>query len=156
MRRIFILLVSFAFHIVLFSQSKSIEKFRKVHQEDQNVFFYSTTLKMLNTENTPEFKDVIKDIEKIMVLHYKKENQRFSIEDITQLKANLKKEKYVELIVINENVNKVNLYKRDKKDRTVGFTALVDNKESLVLIDVKGSIDFKEFMDLKNKIDLKF
>ena len=85
MRRTFILLVLSAVHIVIFSQSRSMEKFRKEFKEDQNVFFYSSTLKMLNTENSPEFEDMLKDVEKIMVLNYNKENQSFDIEDISQL-----------------------------------------------------------------------
>ena len=58
-------------------------------------------------------------------------------------------------MVINQNGNNINLYKRDKRGKTVGFAALIDNKDGMVLIDVKGSIDFNKFMDLKNKIDLK-
>jgi len=109
---------------------------------------------MLNTDNNPAFKDLAKDIEKIMVLIYKKEKQKISREDIIQLKDNLKKEKYVALMLINENGNNIDLYKRDKKGKTVGFAALIDNKDGLVLIDIKGSIDVSKFMDLKKKIDL--
>lgn len=140
--------------IIVLSQSNSMEKFRKVYPEDQNVFFYSSTLNMLNTDNNPAFKDLAKDIEKIMVLIYKKEKQKISREDIIQLKDNLKKEKYVALMLINENGNNIDLYKRDKKGKTVGFAALIDNKDGLVLIDIKGSIDVSKFMDLKKKIDL--
>ena len=126
--------------IIVLSQSNSMEKFRKVYPEDQNVFFYSSTLNMLDTDNNPAFKDLAKDIEKIMVLIYKKEKQKISREDIIQLKDNLKKEKYVALMLINENGNNIDLYKRDKKGKTVGFAALIDNKDGLVLIDIKGSI----------------
>lgn len=155
MRRTFIVLFTLFIYTGLFSQSKSIEKFRKTYPEDQNVFFYSSTLNMLNVEESPEFEDLIKDIEKIAVLIYKKEEREFGSEQINGIVAGLKREKYVELMVISDSGNKINLYKKDKRDRTVGFAALVDNEESLVLIDVKGSIDFKKFMELKNKIDLK-
>lgn len=155
MRRTFIVLFSLFIYTGLFSQSKSIEKFRKAYPEDQNVFFYSSTLNMLNVEESPEFEDLIKDIEKIAVLIYKKAEREFDSEKINGIVTGLKREKYVELMVISDSGNKINLYKKDKRDRTVGFAALVDNEESLVLIDVKGSIDFKKFMELKNKIDLK-
>lgn len=144
-----------AAQIIVFSQCKSMEKFRNDFPEDQNVFFYSSTLNMLDTDNSPEFKDLIKDIDKIMVLIYEKEKQKFSKDDIIKLRNDLKKEEYVDLMVINQNGNNINLYKRDKRGKTIGFAALIDNKDGLVLIDVKGSIDFNKFMDLKNKIDLK-
>lgn len=155
MRRTIIIVFSLLIQISLSAQSKTIEKFRKAYPEDQNVFFYSSTLNMLNIEESLDFEDLIKDIEKIAVLIYKKENKAFSAEKISGIVESLKKEKYVELMIINESGNKINLYKKDKRDKTVGFAALVNNEESLVLIDVKGSIDFKKFMELKNKIDLK-
>lgn len=156
MRRILLLLfLLFTAQIIALTQSNSMEKFRKAYPEDQNVFFYSSTLKMLDTDNNPEFGDLIKDIDKIMVLIYEKEKQKFTKDDIIKLKKNLKKEKYVDLMLINQNGNNINLYSRDRKGKTIGFAALINNKESMVLIDVKGSIDFSKFMDLKNKIDLK-
>ena len=155
MRRALLLLISLIINVALFSQSRSIEKFRKAYQEDENVFFYSSTLKMLNMEGLPDFEDIVKDIDKIAVLIYKKENQKFTARELYQLTKNLEKEKYVELMIINDKGNKINLYKKEKRGRTTGFAAFVDNKESLVLIDVKGSIDFKKFMELKNQIDLK-
>jgi hypothetical protein len=155
MKKVFILFFLAMTCVIVTAQSKSIERFRKLHKEDQNVFFYSSTIKMLNNENEPEFADLIKDIDKVMVLLYEKEKQKFNTQDIIELKNNLQKEKYVPLLIINENNNTINLYKRDRKEKTVGFSAIVDNKESLVIIDVKGSIDFKKFMEFKNKIDLK-
>jgi hypothetical protein len=155
MKKVFILFFLAVTCIIAAAQSKSIERFRKIHKEDQNVFFYSSTIKMLNTENEPEFADLIKDIDKVMVLLYEKEKHKFNTQEIIQLKNDLQREKYVPLLLINENNNTINLYKRDRKEKTVGFSAIVDNKERLVIIDVKGSIDFKKFIEFKNKIDLK-
>lgn len=155
MKRILILFYFVLFPLVLLSQSKSIERFRKSYKEDQNLFFYSSTIKMLNTENDSAFEDLIKDVEKIMVLFYDKEKQHFDHNEIADLKNELENEKYVTLLIINEKGSEINLYKRDRKNKTVGFAALIDNTKNLVIIDVKGSIDFRKFMDLKNKIDLR-
>lgn len=155
MKKLLFLLILAVTHVIVAAQSKSIERFRKLHKEDQNVFFYSSTMKMLNTENEPEFADLIKDIDKVMVLLYEKEKQKLKAQEITGLKNDLNKEKYVPLMLINENGNTINLYKKDKKEKTIGFAALVDNKDNFVIIDVKGSIDFKKFIEFKNRIDLK-
>ena len=141
--------------VIVLSQSKSIERFRKAYKEDQNLFFYSSTMKMLNTENEPAFGDLIKNIEKIMVLYYDKEKQHFKRQEIIQLRHDLENENYVPLLMINENGSTISLYKRDRKNKTVGFTALVDNMQNLIIIDAKGSIDFNKFMEIKDKIDLK-
>ena len=136
-------------------QSKSINRFRADHPENSNMFFYSSTLKMLNTENVPEFADLIKDIEEIRILNYDKEKQHLSSEYITGLKKALENEDYNNLMMMNEKGNAINLYSRERHGKTVGFVALVEDKVSLTLIDLVGSIDVKKFMQLKSKLDTK-
>jgi hypothetical protein len=140
---------------LLSAHSKSISRFRADHPENSNMFFYSSTLKMLNTENAPEFADLIKDIEEIRILNYDKEKQHLSLEYIAGLKKALESEDYNNLMMMNEKGNAINLYSREKHGKTVGFVALVEDKGSLTLIDLVGSIDVKKFMQLKNKLDTK-
>jgi len=145
----------FFYSLTMAGQSKSIDQFRKEYKEDNNVFIYSSTLQMLNTENNPEFADLIKDIEEIRVLNYTRANQKFTADRITTLKTSLKKEEYTELMIINEKDNKINLYGREKRGKTVGFVALVENPETFVVIDVDGNLDIHKFMQLKSKLDTK-
>jgi hypothetical protein len=145
----------FFYSLNLAGQSKSIDRFRKEFKEDNNVFIYSSTLQMLNSENNPEFADLTKDIEEIRVLNYTKAGRKFTTDQITALKTSLKEEKYSELMIINEKDNKINLYSREKRGKTVGFVALVENPETFVVIDVDGSLDIQKFMQLKSKLDTK-
>jgi hypothetical protein len=137
------------------AQSKSISRFRADHPENSNMFFYSSTLKMLNTENNSELADLIKDIEEIRILNYDKTKQHLSPEYITGLKKALASEDYNNLMMMNEKGNAINLYGREKHGKTVGFVALVEDKGSLTLIDLVGSIDIKKFMQLKNSLDAR-
>jgi hypothetical protein len=57
--------------------------------------------------------------------------------------------------MINEKGNSINLYTRERKGRMAGLVAIVENKESLVLIDLIGSVDIKKFLELKQKLDTK-
>ena len=136
-------------------QSKSIDKFRKEYKEDNNVFVYSSTLKMLDTDENPEFADLVKDIEEIRVLNYTIANQRFTADEIKDLKNDLKDEQYKELLILTEQGNKVFLYGKEEKEKTVGFVALVENTETFMIIDVTGGLDFNKFMQLKSKLDTK-
>jgi hypothetical protein len=137
------------------AQSKSISRFRADHPENTNMFFYSSTLKMLNTQNVPGFADLIKDIEEIRILNYDKEKQHLSSEYVAGLKKALAGEDYNNLMMMNEKGNAINLYSREKHGKTVGFVALVEDKSSLTLIDLVGSIDVNKFMQLKNSLDTK-
>lgn len=147
--------VLFFYTLTVAGQSKSIDRFRKEYKEDNNVFIYSSTMQMLNTEENPEFSDLVKGIDEIRVLNYTKAGQRFNAKEITALKSDLKEEDYKELMIINEKENKICLYGREKRGEMVGFVALVDNLETFVIIDVDGNLDFRKFMQLKNQLDIK-
>lgn len=140
---------------ICLGQSKSISNFRSDFKEDFNVFFYSSTLKMLNKENDPELADILKDIEEIKVLNYNKQNQAFKAGDIAALKTALDKESYKNIMMIRENGNSIQVYNREKKGKTYGFVAIIENPENLILIDLIGSIDIKKFMALQKKIPFK-
>lgn len=137
------------------AQSKSISRFRADHPENTNMFFYSSTIKMLNTQNNPGFADLIKDIEEIRVLNYDKEKQHLSPEYISALKKSLAGEDYNNLMMMNEKGSAISLYSKEKHGKMVGFVALIEDRGSLTLIDLVGGIDVKKFMQLKNDLDAK-
>lgn len=151
--RSIIYLLFLVFPISVYGQSKSVSSFRSDFKENTNMFFYSSTLKMLNTENNAEFADLIEGIEEIRVLNYDKAKQKFSGKDVAALKSDLTKESYNMMIMLNEKGNSVFVYGKEKKGRTAGVVAIVENTASLVLIDLIGTIDVKKFMELKNKLD---
>jgi len=140
---------------MLYGQSKSITHFRADHKENSNMFFYKSTLQMLNTENNPDLASLLKDIEEIRVLNYDKGKQHLSAADITDLKKAIREENYNNLMMMNEKDHKIDLYSREKREKTVGFIAFVENRESLILIDLAGSIDVAKFMELKQKLDTR-
>jgi hypothetical protein len=145
----------FFYSLSLAGQSKSIDRFRKEFKEDNNVFIYSSTLKMLNTEENPEFSDLIKDIEQIRVLTYSSDKKHFVTDEITRLRDNLRDEQYRDLMILTEQGNKIYLYGKEKREKTVGFVALIESIDKFIIIDVVGSLDFNKFMQLKSKLDSK-
>jgi hypothetical protein len=149
---IFILLLGM---FPVFSQSKSITRFRSDFKENSNMFFYSSTLKMLNTENNPEIAEILDEIEEIRVLNYNRADQKFGKTDIAALKQDLVKETFNSILMINEKGNSVNVYNREKKGKTIGIVAIVENSESLVLIDLIGNIDVNKFLELKKKLETR-
>jgi hypothetical protein len=151
MRKILFLFLAIL-SVSVFGQSKSITNFRSDFKETSNMFFYSSTLKMLNTENNPEFSDILDGIEEIRVLNYTKSDHKFDKAAIDGLKGALLEETYNTIMMINEKGNSVNVYGREKKGRTVGMVAIIEDTGNLVLIDLIGTIDIKKFMDLKQKL----
>ncbi|MBN2805021.1 MAG: DUF4252 domain-containing protein [Prolixibacteraceae bacterium] len=154
MRKLFVIFILLS-PTLLWAQSKSVTRFRADFKENTNAFFYPSTLKMLNPNNDPDLAAIIDGIEEIRVLNYNKAEQRFGASEITTLKKNLQEETYNNLMAINEKGNTINLYGRDKKGKTVGFVAIVENTSSLIVIDLIGTIDIKKFMELKKQLDNK-
>src|SRR4030065_805650 len=116
MRKILLLILSIL-SVSVFCQSKSITNFRSDFKENSNMFFYSSTRKMLNTENNPEFADILDGIEEIKVLNYNKADQKFKKEDVAGLKSALQDEAFNNIMTINEKGNSLNVYGREKKGR---------------------------------------
>ncbi len=154
MRKILVLLF-ISVTLQAYSQSKSITSFRSDFKENSNMFFYSSTLKMLNTENNIEFAAILEDIEEIRFLNYQKSAQKFTKDDISALKSKLQGESYNNIMMMNENGNSINIYNREKKGRTTGMVAIIENSQELILIDLIGSIDVRKFLELKNKIQTR-
>ena len=62
-----ILFVFVLLPVLTFAQSKSVNRFRSDFKENSNLFFYSSTIKMLNSDNNPEFAGILNGIEEIRV-----------------------------------------------------------------------------------------
>lgn len=154
MRKILVIFILLS-PTLLWAQSKSVTLFRSDFKENTNAFFYPSTLKMLNPNNDPDLAAIIDGIEEIRVLNYNKAEQRFGATEINTLKKDLQEETYNNLMAINEKGNTINLYGRDKKGKTVGFVAIVENSSNLIVIDLIGTIDIKKFMELKKQLDNK-
>lgn len=138
---------------IINAQSKSVSRFRDHHKENSNLFFYKSTLNMLNSERNKDLAEILDDVEEIRVLNYSKSQQNFGEEEIKDLRKSIEKENYQYVLVINENGNSITLYNRTKRDKTVGFLSIVENDESLILIDLTGSVDVKKFMQIKDRLD---
>lgn len=137
------------------AQSKSIDRFRVNRKELSNLFFYSSTLKMLNTENNPELAEMLGGIEEIKVLNYDRDSQKITREEMNTLKSGLESESYNVLLSMKEKGLLLTLYGRDRKGKTVGMVAIMEEGSKLVLVDLQGAVDVKKFMQLKQKIDMQ-
>jgi hypothetical protein len=149
------LLCLFLLPLPSMAQSKSITRFRSDFKEDNNLFFYSSTLKMLNKDNDPNLVEILNDIDEIRVLNYNKTSRKLELQDIVSLKNALQKEQYQNIMMVNEKGNSLNVYGREKNGKPCGFVAIIENTQNLVLIDLIGTIDMKKFMALQKKIPIK-
>jgi len=153
MRQITLILLSLLFSLNAVSQSESIADFRKEHKETNGLFFYSSTLRMFNLEDNDEMRDLVKNIKKIKVLNYEKEKQPLDKQDIKHLRQALKAENYKKVMEMNSSERKMTIFVLQDGKTIEGVSAIIDQADKLILVDLEGSVDLKKVGVLLKKLE---
>lgn len=126
-----------------FAQSTTITDLKKDKLTNMGLYFYPSTLRMVNLDNNEEFNRLIQDIEKLIFF---KMNGKFESIDMYNLVSQLQsEEQFEEYVVVDGPTKKFYLLGRDKPTETVGI-ALLDNEH--YVFDVAGSLELKELPKL--------
>lgn len=126
-----------------FAQSTTITDLKKDKLTNMGLYFYPSTLRMVNLDNNEEFNRLIQDIEKLIFF---KMNAKFESIDMYNLVTQLQsEEQFEEYVVVDGPTKKFYLLGREKPTETVGI-ALLDNEH--YVFDVAGSLELKELPKL--------
>lgn len=145
-RGIFFLLF-FLFSIVLTEKSNAqcdaVTALKDKNFIEMSLFFYPSTLRMVNLDNNEEFNRLIQDIDKLIFF---KMNQDFEAKDFYDLVKKLQfDEEMEEYIVVDGPSKKFYLLGREDPTETVGV-AMIENQP--FVFDVAGSLELKEIPKL--------
>ena len=133
--------------MAIIAQSKTTVALQNDY-ETQDFFFYNNTLRMLNQQEDPAFDALIKDIEKLKLLIVKKTKAL----DYSKVVSDYKKEHFEVAMSSRIKGKNFDVYlKGDKK--TEGMLVLVNDKESLMVLDIVGSIALDKVTSLYNTLD---
>ncbi len=135
------------------AQSKTTEALEKKHSDALKLFFYQNTLRMLNQKNDPNFDELIKDIEKMKFLLIKKGENNFNPAGYKQLVSDYKKEAFEEIMTSRFDGKNFDIFLKEKDGKTKGMLVLVNDKESLYVLDILGSININKVTDLYSTLD---
>lgn len=135
------------------AQSKTTEALAKKHTDALSLFFYNNTLRMLNQSNDPNFDELIKDIEKMKFLLIKKDEKSFNSAGYKQLVGDYKSEEFEEIMTSRFEGKNFDIFLKEKNGKTKGMLVLVNDKESLYVLDILGSININKVTDLYSTLD---
>lgn len=135
------------------AQSKTTEALEQKHSDALKLFFYHNTLRMLNQKNDPNFDELIKDIEKMKFLLIKKGENNFNPAGYKQLVGEYKKEAFEEIMTSRFDGKNFDIFLKEKDGKTKGMLVLVNDKESLYVLDILGSININKVTDLYSTLD---
>lgn len=151
---IFIVLLS---PIFLMAQSqKSINSFYKKYMQYENmtnVNLQGWVLQMAsNYVDEEKEKEILNKITKLRVM-VMEESNLIKKEDVSQLKSDVKKEEYYELMQINEGKSKIDFYIRQMGDEITDVLVLVNDEDSFVLLSLEGNFKFSDLNDLQFDVE---
>lgn len=129
--------------LITHAQSSAITDLKEDQLTNMSLYFYPSTLRMVNLDNNEEFNRLIQDIEKLIFF---KMNGKFENIDMYNLVNHLQSnEDFEEYVVVDGPTKKFYLLGREQPTETVGV-ALLDNEH--YVFDVAGSLELKELPKL--------
>ncbi|QSE96083.1 DUF4252 domain-containing protein [Fulvivirga lutea] len=145
-------LLLLALPVICFSQSKTTKAFHDDHEDAFVLFFYSNTLKMLNQDDNPEFEELIKDIDKMKFIRVDKAAENVDKDDYKELVASYYDEDFEDLMTMRHEGMNVNAYIQEEDGVTTGIVLLMQDNESLSILDIKGSVAISKLATLISKV----
>ena len=148
MRNLITIFMIFASLLTAFGQSETIQKLHKKYDDAFVMFFYKNTLNMLNMQDNKEFEALISGIEKMKLLRINKEKTSFSKDNFKQLVKDYRSEDFEELMTVKQKKLNINAYIKEKGEITKGIVILLNETESLTILDIKGNVPFDKIAEL--------
>ncbi len=153
MKKLNILLVIILFPLIGLAQSATTEALQKQYNDAFSLYFYKNTLRMLNQMDSPEFDELIKDIEKMKFLMIDKSKMKFATADYKKLLKQYSAESYEEIMTTRYQGRNFDIYLKDIKGSTLGTVMLVNDSTSFYVLDILGTIDVSKATQLFSALD---
>lgn len=131
-----------------FAQSKTISRFHEKHKSGQSLFFYPSTLRMINIEKNPDFYQLVSHVDKLQFLTFDKTENAISLETVQQLRQDISKENYQEMLSMDDQTKSIRVYSLGEGNQPEGIVGIIDNAESLILLDMEGFIHMASLLKL--------
>jgi len=103
---------------------------------------------MLNIQDSKEFAELVKDIDKMKLLRIDKEKSSFSNEQYKELISDYKSEDFEELMTLKQKEMKINAYIKEDGGDTEGIVVLLNEASNLIILDIKGSVPLAKIGEL--------
>lgn len=117
------------------------------------MFFYKSTIKMFGSENTREFTDMVKGIEKAKILKVDKYERSFNESDIAEYMDGIKDEDFEEVMSVRQKDGKFNIFLKEKNGITKGIIVTLDSEDQFSILDIVGEVALDKIGTLAEKLD---
>lgn len=153
MKKFLLAVVLLAILIPASGQSKTTLNVEEEYEASLVLFFYKNTLRMLNQQESPEFDQLIENIEKMKFLLVDKTKGNFGKTEYQKLVTAYKQEDFEPIVTSRIEGRNFDVFLRDMKGSKPGTVVLVNDSSSLYILDMVGKIDVTQVGTLMNTID---
>lgn len=131
-----------------FGQSHSIKNLIEEEKPELSLYFYPSTLRMINLQRNAEFDELIRDIRKMTFL--KLDKRAFNHSNFRQLVNELiSEENFEEYIVVEGNEHKLYLLGKESPPSTIGVAFY---QKEYYAMDITGKINIKNLPKLYEQL----
>lgn len=134
------------------AQSKTTNALSDKYENVFTLFFYQNTLQMINQTDNEEFAALIENIEKMKFLRIGKEVHKFTEEDYTRLVSSYRNEAFEDLMTMRHEGMDINVFIKERRGITEGLVVLMEDGESISVLDIKGSVPLNQIAKLASRM----
>lgn len=134
------------------AQSKAMRQLVDEYPDARVIMIYHSSLNMLNMDDDPDFARMIRDIEKIKVLIIDKEGEDYNEKTLPALKSELSDTGFEKLMVVKSKDYDIGAYILEEDDDIEGFFFVMEEDDSLVAVDLVGSMPVSDIGQLMEKL----
>lgn len=131
------LVISFCFSIACFAQSSIISEFKENHETALSLYFYPSTLRMINIERNVEFDEMISGIKKARF--FKLDSGTVTKIDLSELAEELTNEGFEEIMFVKNKDMDLKVWGLEKKNPEL--VVLSKSGDELMLLEINGMIN---------------
>ena len=103
---------------------------------------------MLNMQDSEDFAELVKGIDKMKLLRIDKEKTSFTDAQYKELVSDYRNEDFEELMTLKQKEMKINAYIKEDGGDTEGIVVLLNEASNLVILDIKGSVPLSKIGEL--------
>lgn len=126
------------------AQSDVVTEFKENHKTALSLYFYPSTLRMINIERNPEFDKMISEITKARF--FKMDSGAVSKDDLSRLEKDLTKEGFEEVMFMKNKDMDLRVWGMEK--RNPELVILSKSGEELMLLEINGMINIAKIPKL--------
>lgn len=120
----------------------------RFHDHSSSFYFYQNTLRMLNQNDSKEFDELIRNIEKMRFLMVNKTDDNFKENEYKKILDQYKTESFESMMTGRMGGRNFDIYMKDEKGSPLGTVILLNDSSRLYVLDIIGSVDLSKASQL--------